>query len=168
MARQRQSEQVRQNILLREQAQRVATIPVRDLVLLIRSMLIFLQTAPTQLQPQQSTSQPQAQQAQQAQVQQPLTPQQLQLQHAQISQLHQIQAQQQAIQSQRTTGAPSTIPNRSARLPTVANARPLSQQGQHLQQGRVQVSVPLQAGAQANMVSFPIFKKFQVVLYLPG
>ena len=152
MARQRQSEQVR---LMRE-AQRVAPIPVRDLVLSIGSMLIVLQTAPVQLQPQQNTSQSQPQPTQQAQAQQPLTQQQLQHQHAQISQLHQIQAQQ-AIQSQRTTGAPSTIPNRSARLSTAVNARPpLTQQGQHLQQGRgVQVSVPLQAGAQANMVSFP-------------
>jgi chromatin modification-related protein VID21 len=33
MARQRQSEQVRQNILMREQAQRAATIPVRNLLL---------------------------------------------------------------------------------------------------------------------------------------
>ena len=159
MVRQRQSEQVRQNILLREQAQRVATIPVRDLVLLIGLMLIVLQTAPVQLQPPQGTSQSQPQSAQQAQVQQPLTQQQLQHQHAQISQLHQIQAQQQAIQSQRTNGTPSTIPNRSARLPAAVNPRPQSQQGQHLQQGRgVQVSVPLQAGAQANMVSFPILK----------
>jgi chromatin modification-related protein VID21 len=161
MARQRQSEQVR---LMRE-AQRVAPIPVRDLILSIGSMLIVLQTAPVQLQPQQSTSQTQPQPTQQAQAQQPLTQQQLQHQHAQISQLHQMQAQQQAIQSQRTTGAPSTIPNRSARLSTAVNARsPLTQQGQHLQQGRgVQVSVPLQAGAQANMVSFPILE-----IWLPG
>ena len=111
------------------------------------------QTAPAQP-PQQSTSQSQPQPVQQ--VQQPPT-QQLQHQHTQIPQLHQIQAQQQAIQSQRSTGTPSTIPNRSARLSTAVNARPLSQQGQHLQQGRgVQVSVPLQAGAQANMVSFPM------------
>lgn len=160
MARQRQSEQVRQNILMREQTQRVATIPVRNLLLSIGPMLMVSQTAPAQ-QPQQSTSQSQPQQAQQ--VQQPLTQQQLQHQHTQIPQLHQIQAQQQAIQSQRSTGAPSTIPNRSARLSTAVNARPLSQQGQHLQQGRgVQVSVPLQTGAQANMVSFPILN----VLYL--
>jgi hypothetical protein len=160
MARQRQSEQVRQNILMREQTQRVATIPVRNLLLSIRSMFMVSQTAPAQ-QPQQSTSQSQPQQAQQ--LQQPLAQQQLQHQHTQIPQLHQIQAQQQAIQSQRPTGAPSAIPNRSARLSTAVNARPLSQQGQHLQQGRgVQVSVPLQAGAQANTVSFPILK----LLYL--
>ena len=120
-------------------------------------MLIFSQTATSAQQPQQSTSQPPPQTAQQ-QVQQPLTQQQLQQQHTQIPQLHQIQAQQQAIQSQRSTGVSSTIPNRSAtaRLSTAVNARPLSQQGQHLQQGRgVQVPVPLQAGAQANIVSFP-------------
>ena len=111
------------------------------------------QTTPAQ-QPQQSTSQSQAQPAQQ--VQQPLAQPQLQHQHTQIPQLHQIQAQQQAIQSQRPTGASSTIPNRSARLSTAVNPRPLSQQGQHLQQGRgVQVSVPLQSGTQANIVSFP-------------
>jgi len=134
LARQRQSEQVR---LMREQTQRVVTVP----------------TASAQ-QPQQSTSQPQPQPAQQ--VQQPLTQQQLQHQHSQIPQLHQLQAQQQAIQSQRSTGASSTIPNRSAtaRLSTTVNARPLSQQGQHLQQGRgVQVSVPLQASAQSNIQS---------------
>ena len=153
MARQRQSEQVRQNILMREQTQRVATIPVRNLLSSIGSMLMISQTAPAQ-QPQQSTPQSQPQPAQQ--VQQPLAQPQLQHQHTQIPQLHQIQAQQAAIQNQRSTGAPSTIPNRSARLPTTVNARPLSQQGQHVQQGRgVQVSVPLQAGAQANMVSFP-------------
>jgi hypothetical protein len=40
-------------------------------------------------------------------------------------------------------------------LSTAVNARPLSQQGQDLQQGRgVQVSVPLQAGAPVNIVSF--------------
>ena len=118
--------------------------------------LYFSQTAASAQQPQQSTSQSQPQTVQQ--VQQPLTQQQLQHQHTQIPQLHQIQAQQQAIQSQRSTGVSSTIPNRSAtaRLSTGVNARPLSQQGQHLQQGRgVQVSVPLQAGAQANIVSFP-------------
>ena len=111
------------------------------------------QTAPAP-QPQQSTSQPQPQPAQQ-----PLTQQQLQHQHPQIPQLHQIQAQQQAIQSQRSTAASSSIANRPAtvRLSTAVNARPLTQQGQQLQQGRgVQVSVPLQAGgAQANIVSFP-------------
>lgn len=166
MARQRQSEQVRQNILMREQTQRVATIPVCNLLHSIGLMLMVSQTAPAQ-QPQQSTSQSQPQAAQQ--VQQPLTQQQLQHQHTQIPQLHQIQAQQQAIhqqqaiQSQRSAGASSTIPNRSARLSTAVNTRPLSQQGQHLQQGRgVQVSVPLQAGAQANMVSFRIVN----VLYL--
>ena len=110
---------------------------------------MVLQTAPAQ-RPQQSTSQSHPAQ----QIQQPLT----QNQHNPVPQLRQIQAQQQAIQGQRTTGASSTIQNRSAtsRLSTAANARPLGQQGQHLQQGRgVQVSVPLQAGvAQANMVSF--------------
>ena len=160
LARQRQSEQVRQNILMREQTQRVATIPVRNLLLPIGSMFMVSQTAPAQ-QPQQSTSQSQPQPAQQ--VQQSLAQQQIQHQHTQIPQLHQIQAQQQAIQSQRSSGAPSTIPNRTARMSTAVNARPLSQQGQHLQQGRgVQVSVPLQAAAQANTVSFPILK----LLYL--
>ena len=113
------------------------------------------QTTPAQ-QPQQSTSQPQPQPAQQ--VQQPLAQQQLQHQHTQISQLHQLQAQQQAIQSQRSAGASSALPNRSTtvRLSAAVNARPLSQQGQHLQQGRgVQVSVPLQAGSHTNIVSFP-------------
>ena len=114
-------------------------------------MLMVLQTAPVQ-RPQQSTSQSQLAQ----QIQQPLT----QNQHNPILQLRQIQAQQQAIQGQQTTGASSTIQNRSAtsRLSTAANARPLGQQGQHLQQGwGVQVSVPLQAGvAWANMVSFSL------------
>ncbi|KAF8797902.1 hypothetical protein BYT27DRAFT_7203588 [Phlegmacium glaucopus] len=130
----------RQGLLMREQAQRVATIP----------------TAPAPLQPQQGTSQSQPQPVQQ--VPPPLTQQQQQQQqqqqhqHSQMSQLHQLQAQQQAIQSQRSTGATSTIPNRSARLSTAVNARPLSQQGQHLQQGRgVQVPAPLQAGAQTNL-----------------
>jgi hypothetical protein len=90
------------------------------------------------------------------QVQQPLPQQQLQqLQHTQVPQLHQLQAQQQAIQTQRSTGTSSTIPNRAAaaRLSTAVNARPL---GQQPQQGRgVQVSVPLQVGGvQANIVSF--------------
>lgn len=40
MARQRQSEQVRQNILMREQTQRVATIPVRNILLWISLMLM--------------------------------------------------------------------------------------------------------------------------------
>ena len=126
-------------------------------------MLIISQAASAQLQPPQSTSQSQPQPAQQGQ--QPLTQQQLQHQHAQISQLHQLQAQQ-TIQSQRSTGAPSAIPNRSARLSAAVNARPLSQQGQHLQQARgVQVSVPLQAGAPPNLVSFPILKNFVMWCY---
>ena len=152
LARQRQSEQVR---LMREQTQRVATIPVCNVLLSIGSMLMVSQTATQQ---PQSTSQPQPQPQPTQQVQQPLAQQQLQHQHTQIPQLHQIQAQQQAIQNQRPTGASSTIPNRSAtaRLSAAVNARPLSQQGQHLQQGRgVQVSVPLQASGQANIVSSP-------------
>jgi chromatin modification-related protein VID21 len=158
MARQRQTEQVRQNLLMREQAQRVATIPVCDLLFSIGLMFIVLQTAPAQLQPQQGSSQSQPPTAQQ---QSPLIQQHLH-QQAQL-QLHQLQAHQQAIQSQRSTGTPSTIPNRSARLSTAANARPSSQQGQHLQQGRgVQVSVPLQAGAQGNIVGLLILKNIPV------
>ena len=158
VARQRQTEQVRQNLLMREQAQRVATIAVCGLLFSIALMFIISQTAPAQLQPQQGSSQSQPQTAQQ---QSPLIQQQLH-QQAQL-QLHQLQAHQQAIQGQRSTGTPSTIPNRSARLSTAANARPLSQQGQHLQQGRgVQVSVPLQAGAQGNIVGLLILKNIPV------
>jgi hypothetical protein len=48
MSRQRQSEQVRQNILMQEQTQRVATFPVHNLLLSIGPTLIVLQTTPAQ------------------------------------------------------------------------------------------------------------------------
>lgn len=133
MARKIQDEQIRQNILLREQTQRAAA-----------GLPAVQPQAPQQQQAGSQTQTPQP----------PQQPQTQQLAHQQLAQLQQLQAQQQRQdQNQRPGVAATALSNRPTRLTGAANARPVNgQQTQILQQTRaLQTSVQLQAGGQTNL-----------------
>ncbi|KIM49253.1 hypothetical protein M413DRAFT_438426 [Hebeloma cylindrosporum] len=136
MARKIQEEQIRQNMLQRDQTQRAgAGLPA-----------VQPQAAQQQQQQQQQGPGSQAQPPQQPQAQQ-LAQQQM----AQLQQLQQQQQQQRQDQNQRPNVA-ATVANRPTRPTGAPNSRPVNSQTQILQQARaLQIPVQLQAGGQTNL-----------------
>ncbi|KAF8889767.1 hypothetical protein CPB84DRAFT_1785346 [Gymnopilus junonius] len=129
LARKRQDDQIRQTLLLREQAQRGST----------------------QGQVQQQQSQGQQNQAGQ-QTQPPAPSQQQQLAHQQLAQIQQLH--QQVSQNTRQNISATGLPSRPARLSAATNSRQPGQQTQHLQQQRpLQIPMQVQAGASSNAPS---------------
>ncbi|KDR81485.1 hypothetical protein GALMADRAFT_152341 [Galerina marginata CBS 339.88] len=144
LARKRQDEQIRQTLLMREQAQRGAPV--------IQSQV--QQPQPQTQHPQQGPQQPQppSQQVQQQQLAQ-----------QQLAQLQQLQAQQQANQTQRQNIPTTAVPSRSARLAATTNTRPVGQQAQLLQHARaMQAPVQMQTATQSNLAQ-SLLSQAQVV-----